>query len=224
MNANARLLGSARDAPLYFAGRRSELDVLRERLEHIRRTGDPRGGLALIDGIQGVGKTQLLKQFASAAAKERGTAVPHVPTSGLANELALFANIVDALGGTDDMARQMADAAGGVTSAKIASNGVSTQRPAPLNLSINDMLVRSKRRAVAQQNAHHRRGRDPSHRSGGPTHPQDAPRRQARVPDPAPWRWPATRHHAPFPRTRGDRPRHGGNVGNSRGAPAENPA
>ena len=144
MNANTRLLGSARDAPPYFAGRRNELDVLRERLEHIRRTGDPRGGLALIDGVQGVGKTQLLEQFA-AAAKERGTAVLHVPTSGLANELALFANIVDALGGTDDMARQMADAAGGVTSAKIASVGVSTQRPAPLNLSINDMLVRSKR-------------------------------------------------------------------------------
>ena len=145
MNANARLLGSARDAPPYFAGRRSELNVLRERLKHIQRTGDPRGGLALIDGVQGVGKTQLLEQFASAAAKEHGTAVLHVPTSGLANELALFANIVGALGGTDDMARQMADAAGGVTSAKIASVGVSTQRPDRLNFSINDMLVRSKR-------------------------------------------------------------------------------
>lgn len=39
----------------------------------------------------------------------------------------------------------MADAAGGLTSAKIASVGVSAQRPDRLGLSINDMLVRSKR-------------------------------------------------------------------------------
>lgn len=104
MSANARLFGSARDAPPYFAGRRKELDVLRQRLEYIRSTGDPRGGLVLIDGVQGVGKTQLLEQF-TAAAKGRGAAVLHVPSSGLANELALFARIVEALGGTDSMAR-----------------------------------------------------------------------------------------------------------------------
>ena len=145
MNANAKLFGSARDAPPYFAGRRKELDVLRQRLEYIRGTGDPRGGLVLIDGVQGVGKTQLLEQFTSAAAKDSGAAVLNVPSSGLANELALFARIVEALGGTDSMARQMADAAGGLTSAKIASVGVSAQRPDRLGLSINDMLVRSKR-------------------------------------------------------------------------------
>ena len=142
---NAKLFGSARDVPPYFAGRRKELDVLRQRLEYIRGTGDPRGGLVLIDGVQGVGKTQLLEQFTSAAAKDRGAAVLHAPSSGLANELALFARIVEALGGTDSMARQMADAAGGLTSAKVASVGVSAQRPDRLGLSINDMLVRSKR-------------------------------------------------------------------------------
>lgn len=145
MNAKAQFFGSARDVPPYFAGRRNELAVLRQRLEYIRSTGDPSGGLVLIDGVQGVGKTQLLKQFTSTAAKEMGTAVLNVPPSGLDNELALFASIVDALGGTDGMAKQMADAAGGVTSAKIASVGVSTQRADRLNLSINDMLVRSKR-------------------------------------------------------------------------------
>ena len=145
MSDKPRLFGSARDVPLYFAGRRSEMAVLRQRLVYIRGTGDPRGGLVLIDGVQGVGKTQLLQQFALAAADDLGAAVLHVPTSGLANELGLFANIVKALGGTDSIARQLADAAGGLTSAKIASVGVSGQRPASLNLSINEMLVRSKR-------------------------------------------------------------------------------
>ena len=145
MPANVRLFGSARDVPPYFAGRRDELAILNKRLEYIRSTGDPRVGLVLIDGVQGVGKTQLLRRFASAATEDRRTAVLNVPTSGLANELALFANIVEALGGSDSMARQMADAAGGLTSAKIAGVGVSTQRADRLGLSINDMLVRSKR-------------------------------------------------------------------------------
>lgn len=152
MSAKPPLFGSARDVPVYFAGRRNELAVLRQRLEYIRSTGDPRGGLVLIDGVQGVGKTQLLKQFAATAAKDQGAAVLHVPTSGLANELALFANIVKALGGTDSMARQMADAAGGLTAAKIAGVGVSGQRPASLKLSINDMLVRSKRNSGLWRN------------------------------------------------------------------------
>ena len=71
MSANAQLFGSARDVPPYFAGRRNELDILRKRLEYIRSTGDPRGGLVLIDGVQGVGKTQLLTHFASIAAEGR---------------------------------------------------------------------------------------------------------------------------------------------------------
>ena len=145
MPANVRLFGSARDVPPYFAGRRDELAILNKRLEYIRSTGDPRVGLVLIDGVQGVGKTQLLRRFVSAAAEDRRTEVLNVPTSGLANELALFANIVEALGGNDSMARQMADAAGGLTSAKIAGVGVSTQRADRLGLSINDMLVQSKR-------------------------------------------------------------------------------
>lgn len=199
MSAKPRLFGSARDVPLYFAGRRDEMAVLRQRLEYIRSTGDPRGGVVLIDGVQGVGKTQLLQQFALAAADDSGAAVLPVPTSGLANELALFASIVKALGGTDSMARQLADAAGGLASAKVASFGVSGQRPASLNLSINEMLVRSKREGGLWRNrtliiavdeiqdiaAEERRT------------PEGAPRRAARVPDPAPWRRPATRHHAP---------------------------
>lgn len=139
------LLGSARDAPPFFAGRRGELDILHKRLAYIRATGDARGGMVLIDGVQGVGKTRLLEQFASTIAEDRTTAVLKVPPSAFANDLALFARIVDVLGGGDDDAKQLADAGGGVTGAKVAGVGVSAQRSARLKPSIDDMLVRSKR-------------------------------------------------------------------------------
>ena len=154
MNDQAPAVGTARDAPLYFAGRRKELEVLSARLHYIRETNDPRGGMVLVDGVQGVGKTQLLAQFASTAAEDdQRTAVLNVPVADLANRLALFAAIVEALGGNDRIAKQIADAAGGVTGAKIAGVGVSAQRPSPLDLSINAMLVRSKRSGLWQGRA-----------------------------------------------------------------------
>ncbi len=143
---NASSFGTARDAPPYFAGRRKELEALRDRHRYIRKTSDPRGGMVLIDGVQGVGKTQLLAQFAAAATEDdHRTAVLNVPVGDLANGLAFFAAIVEALGGSDRMAKQIADAAGGVTSAKVAGVGIAAQRPSPLGLSVNAMLVRSKR-------------------------------------------------------------------------------
>lgn len=151
MNDQAPAFGTARDAPPYFAGRRKELEALRDRLRYIRETSDPRGGMVLIDGVQGVGKTQLLAQFASAVAEgDHRTAVLNVPVVDLPNRLALFAAIVEAIGGNDRIAKQIADAAGGVTGATIAGVGVSTQRPSPLDLSINAMLVRSKRGGLWQ--------------------------------------------------------------------------
>ena len=138
-------LGSARDAPPYFAGRRRELKALRDRLRRIRTTRDPRGGMVLVDGLQGVGKTQLLSQFCSAAVKDdHRAAVLRVSVTDLANPLALFASIVHALGGDDRAAKQIADEAGDLTGARIAGIGVSAQRGTPLGLSINAMLVRSK--------------------------------------------------------------------------------
>ena len=42
------LLGSERDRPPHFAGRGRELGELSSRLEYIRATSDPSGGMALI--------------------------------------------------------------------------------------------------------------------------------------------------------------------------------
>ena len=60
-------LGSERDRPPHFAGRRAELDALARRCAFVRETGDASGGMVLVDGVQGVGKTQLVDEFARRA-------------------------------------------------------------------------------------------------------------------------------------------------------------
>ena len=47
------------------------------RLEYIRASSDPSGGMVLIDGVQGVGKTQLLAEFV-ACAKAADANVAHL--------------------------------------------------------------------------------------------------------------------------------------------------
>ncbi len=77
------LLGGDRSRSLYFAGRRTELAALHARLEYLVGEQDPEDGLVLIDGIQGIGKTGLLREFArQAVAAERRcgeTDVVHLP-------------------------------------------------------------------------------------------------------------------------------------------------
>ena len=66
-------LRSERNAPRHFAGRRNELDALRRRVEYLlRHPDDTVGGMALIDGVQGIGKTQLALEFARQACKQPG--------------------------------------------------------------------------------------------------------------------------------------------------------
>ena len=62
-------LGTARDELPYFAGRAEELSRLDRRLDRLCRTGDPTGGMSLIVGVPGVGKSLLGRKFA-----ERSTA------------------------------------------------------------------------------------------------------------------------------------------------------
>ena len=65
-------LRSQREPPPYFAGRVKELAALRERLDDLCETGDPTGGVALIVGVPGVGKTQLARKFAEEATRREG--------------------------------------------------------------------------------------------------------------------------------------------------------
>ena len=61
---NLPLHPTARQPPLHFAGRKRELAGLSGMFEDVWRLGRPPGGLVLVDGVQGVGKTQLVRHFA----------------------------------------------------------------------------------------------------------------------------------------------------------------
>ena len=58
-----RLLGAERNAPPHFAGRSDELSRLAGYAEYVFRNSDPSGGIVLIDGVPGSGKTQLMRRF-----------------------------------------------------------------------------------------------------------------------------------------------------------------
>ena len=57
------LLGTERNAPPHFAGRGDELRQLATYAEYVFGNADPSGGIVLIDGVPGAGKTQLMRQF-----------------------------------------------------------------------------------------------------------------------------------------------------------------
>ena len=66
-------LGTERDPPPYFAGRREQLAALNKRLRRLCETGDAIGGMALIVGVPGAGKTQLGWKFAADAVQTKAS-------------------------------------------------------------------------------------------------------------------------------------------------------
>ena len=96
----AALFGTSRDRPLHFAGRRDELGAMTKHLRYISGTGDVSGGMMLVEGVQGVGKTQLVDEFGRKAV---ATATPPgsvawlgLSTASIRDEFALFSRIVAA--------------------------------------------------------------------------------------------------------------------------------
>ena len=104
-------LRSEREPPPYFAGRAKELAALRKRLDDLCETGDPSGGMALIVGVPGVGKTQLGRKFAEDAVR-RETALDirrlATDTSMLERDVDLFLAMARALD-AETQAREVAD-------------------------------------------------------------------------------------------------------------------
>ena len=92
-------LRSQREPPPYFAGRAKELAALNKRLDNLRETGDPTGGMALIVGVPGAGKTQLGRKFAEDAAARDALNIRRLfaDTSMLENDVDLFMAIARAL-------------------------------------------------------------------------------------------------------------------------------
>ena len=104
-------LRSEREPPLHFAGRTKELAALRKRLDDLCDTGDASGGMALIVGVPGVGKTQLGRKFAEdATVRDAALDIRRLATdtSLLEHHVDLFLAMARALDVEED-ARRVAD-------------------------------------------------------------------------------------------------------------------
>ena len=104
-------LRSEREPPPHFAGRTEELAALRGRLDDLCETGDASGGMALIVGVPGVGKTQLGRKFAEDAVALEGALDIRrlaIDTSLLEHHVDLFLAIARALDAEDE-ARRVAE-------------------------------------------------------------------------------------------------------------------
>lgn len=102
------MLGTAREEPPHFAGRQGELSTLTRIHEKTTHTGKPPKGLVLVDGVQGVGKTQLLEQFANTRAET--AARLSLTTSGLGEKPELLFVLMLGAVGREAAARKLADA------------------------------------------------------------------------------------------------------------------
>lgn len=100
----AELPISEREQPPHFAGRRSELTALRRLLDDMLRLGSADGGMALVTGVPGAGKTQLGKRFADEATQHDGVDVRclAVEPELLLGGLDLFKAMGAALDGADE--------------------------------------------------------------------------------------------------------------------------
>ncbi len=83
---------TSRDEPYHFAGRREELAVLHSRLDEVIDTGESVGGVALVTGVPGVGKTQLGRRFGKEGRLRDDATVEHLAISAgmLGDDLSLF--------------------------------------------------------------------------------------------------------------------------------------
>ena len=88
----AMSLGSARLPPPHFAGRKPKLDLLNQGLDYLLQTGDPSGGIVLITGVPGIGKTQLARTD-DAKERHKGVVSCVVETSVLESPVSLFMDV-----------------------------------------------------------------------------------------------------------------------------------
>ena len=128
-NEPSVILGSERDAPPHFAGRRSELATLRRRLDYIRQSGDPSGGMVQVDGVKGAGKTQLIARFLNEASAVPNVYVLSVLTSNLRDQDAMFDKIVQAIGASGSYIRhRVASTLSSVTDLSLARGALGFKR------------------------------------------------------------------------------------------------
>ena len=92
-------LKTERSHPPHFAGRQDELARL---LAHVKSVvaapSEAQAGMALLDGVQGVGKTALLNELTTTVAAGNGIVVLRVSTGGLRDPAALFVRMMTGMG------------------------------------------------------------------------------------------------------------------------------
>ena len=111
MNTSRHPFPNDREPLPYFAGRVDEMSVLNARLDKVL-AGSVTGGIALVAGVPGAGKSELGRQFVKRAIG-RGkspTVICHLPTdvSLLASDLGMFKEMSATLG-RSDVGRRVAE-------------------------------------------------------------------------------------------------------------------
>lgn len=94
----AMSFGSARLPPPRFAGRKPELGLLHQGLDYLLQTGDPYGGIVLITGVPGIGKTQLTRRFAEDAQGRHKGVVSCAVAAGHKHREAYYDMVADKMG------------------------------------------------------------------------------------------------------------------------------
>ena len=108
-----------RDPLPHFAGRIDELAELGERLDNVL-LGNTTGGIQLITGVPGAGKSQLGRVFADAARERGNVRCEWVDVARVGRDVDLFLTIAEALD-EDDVGREVAD-----LNTKLANGGTGT--------------------------------------------------------------------------------------------------
>lgn len=148
-----------REPPLYFAGRKEELGVFDSKLRRLCSTGDPSGGLQLVVGVPGVGKTQLALAFAKSV---EGTdllgsevATARLPAEALNSPVDLFKSMGFALD-QQSQANQVAqhdDRVSGATVGALGARGALALDIARHTPDLYGLLQESKRAGMWQGKA-----------------------------------------------------------------------
>ena len=143
-------LGTQRDPLPFFAGRRSELAALNARLDRLCETGDPSGGISLVVGVPGVGKTHLARKFAEDATRRTETRrirSTRLNTQTLrTHDVAVFMNLMAAMD-RENIGRKVADIESKIAS--VVGVGVRATRERPRDSSDLTTLLQKSLQAGA---------------------------------------------------------------------------
>ena len=139
-----------RDPLPHFAGRTDELAKLGERLDNVL-LGNTTGGIQLITGVPGAGKSQLGRIFAAAAPERGEVKCEWVDVATVGRDVDLLLTIAEALD-RDDEGRQVADLDAKLVSGGAGALGIRGQATLdqPRHASAFPRLMAALRRAITK--------------------------------------------------------------------------